>query len=66
MAAPANGGGAQTNGRAIFTVTDSVDQPRLKGQGRMKRTRFSIRRQLQKHGLTQADSDSELEEEESE
>ncbi|XP_056289759.1 phospholipase D1 isoform X2 [Pseudoliparis swirei] len=64
MAAPANGGGAQTNGRAIFTVTDSVDQPRLKGQGRMKRTRFSIRRQLQKHGLTQADSDSELEEEE--
>uniref|UniRef100_A0A8C3B0B9 Phospholipase n=1 Tax=Cyclopterus lumpus TaxID=8103 RepID=A0A8C3B0B9_CYCLU len=66
MAAPANGagGGAQTNGSAIFTVTDSVDQPRLKSQGRMKRTRFSIRRHLQKHGLAQADSDSELEEEE--
>uniref|UniRef100_A0A8C3B065 Phospholipase n=1 Tax=Cyclopterus lumpus TaxID=8103 RepID=A0A8C3B065_CYCLU len=55
---------SHTNGSAIFTVTDSVDQPRLKSQGRMKRTRFSIRRHLQKHGLAQADSDSELEEEE--
>ncbi|KAM3593265.1 uncharacterized protein V6R79_008759 [Siganus canaliculatus] len=56
-APPANG--AQTNGRGIFTVMDSVDQPKLKGQGRMKRTRFSIRKHLQKHGLAQADSDSD-------
>lgn len=66
--ASANGSGAvsQGNGKGIFTVTDSVDQPKLKGQGRMKRTRFSIRRQLQKHGLAHADSDSDLENEESE
>lgn len=68
MAAPANGSGAvsQSNGKGIFTVTDSVDQPKLKGQGRMKRTRFSIRRHLQKHGLAHADSDSDLESEDSE
>lgn len=69
MAAPANGSGGgapQSNGKNIFTVTDSVDQPRLKGQGRLKRTRISIRRHLQKHGLASADSDSDLEDEESE
>ncbi|KAI4806430.1 hypothetical protein KUCAC02_017256 [Chaenocephalus aceratus] len=67
MAAPANGSGGgapQSNGKNIFTVTDSVDQPRLKGQGRLKRTRISIRRHLQKHGLASADSDSDLEDEE--
>ena len=32
----------------------------------MKRTRFSIRRHLQKRGLAHADSDSDLEEEDSE
>uniref|UniRef100_A0AAQ5Z5A0 Phospholipase n=1 Tax=Amphiprion ocellaris TaxID=80972 RepID=A0AAQ5Z5A0_AMPOC len=53
------------NGKGIFTVTDSADQPKLKGQGRLKRTRFSIRRHLQKHGLAHADSDSDLEEDES-
>ncbi|CAB1435831.1 unnamed protein product, partial [Pleuronectes platessa] len=65
-AAPPNGGGSasQSNGKTIFTVTDSVDQPKLKSQGRMKRTKFSIRRHLQKHGLAQADSDSDLEAEE--
>ncbi|XP_022623455.1 phospholipase D1-like [Seriola dumerili] len=65
-AASSNGSGAvsQTNGKNIFTVTDSVDQPKLKGQGRPKRTRFSIRRHLQKHGLAQPDSDSDLEAEE--
>ena len=68
MAASANGSGAvsQSNGKGIFTVTDSVDQPKLKGQGRMKRHRFSIRKHLQKHGLAHADSDSDLEDEESE
>lgn len=67
-ASPTNGSGAapHSNGRGIFTVTDSMDQPKLKGQGRMKRTRFSIRRHLQKHGLAQADSDSDLENEDSE
>ncbi|XP_047193847.1 phospholipase D1 isoform X2 [Hippoglossus stenolepis] len=66
-AAPPNGSGAvsQSNGKSIFTVTDSVDQPKLKSQGRMKRTKFSIRRHLQKHGLAQVDSDSDLETEES-
>ncbi|XP_060949464.1 phospholipase D1 [Limanda limanda] len=65
-AAPPNGSGAgsQSNGKTIFTVTDSGDQPKLKSQGRMKRTKFSIRRHLQKHGLAQADSDSDLEAEE--
>uniref|UniRef100_A0AAQ5X8B5 Phospholipase n=1 Tax=Amphiprion ocellaris TaxID=80972 RepID=A0AAQ5X8B5_AMPOC len=66
LATPANGSRAtsQSNGKGIFTVTDSADQPKLKGQGRLKRTRFSIRRHLQKHGLAHADSDSDLEEDE--
>lgn len=54
------GGGAQKNGKVISTVTDSADQPKLKGQGK-KRTRFSIKRHLQKHGLAQADSVSSVE-----
>ncbi|KAG7231352.1 hypothetical protein INR49_012192, partial [Caranx melampygus] len=62
-AAPSNGSGAastsRTNGKNIFTVTDSVDQPKLKGQGKAKRSRFSIKRHLQKHGLAHADSDSD-------
>ncbi|XP_071340593.1 phospholipase D1 [Trachinotus anak] len=64
--ASSNGSGvaSQTKGKKIFTVMDSVDQPKLKGQGRTKRTRFSIKRHLQKHGLAQADSDSDLEAEE--
>uniref|UniRef100_A0A4W6G1S7 Phospholipase n=1 Tax=Lates calcarifer TaxID=8187 RepID=A0A4W6G1S7_LATCA len=59
QASPSNGSGAQSNRKGIFTVMDSVDQPKLKGQGKMKRNRFSIRRHLQKHGLAQADSDSD-------
>ncbi|XP_075905242.1 phospholipase D1 [Nelusetta ayraudi] len=55
--------GVQDN-KGVFTVMDSLDQPRLKGQGRMRRTRFSIRRHLQKHGLASVNSDSDLEEEE--
>lgn len=67
-ASPANGGGAasQNNGKGIFSLSDSVDQPKLKGQGRLKRTRFSIRRHLQKHGLAPADSDSDLDNDENE
>ncbi|XP_068603963.1 phospholipase D1-like [Brachionichthys hirsutus] len=66
MAAPANGGGAisQTERKGIFTVMDSADQPKLKGQGRMKRTRLTIKRHLQKHGLAHTDSDSDLDKEE--
>uniref|UniRef100_A0A673MSN0 Phospholipase n=1 Tax=Sinocyclocheilus rhinocerous TaxID=307959 RepID=A0A673MSN0_9TELE len=43
-----------TNGKSL--PVDTVDQPKLKGQGKTKKTRFSIRRHLQKHGLAPADS----------
>uniref|UniRef100_A0A672QI43 Phospholipase n=1 Tax=Sinocyclocheilus grahami TaxID=75366 RepID=A0A672QI43_SINGR len=36
------------------------DQPKLKGQGKTKKARFSIRRHLQKHGLAPADTAQEL------
>uniref|UniRef100_A0A672ZA81 Phospholipase n=1 Tax=Sphaeramia orbicularis TaxID=375764 RepID=A0A672ZA81_9TELE len=64
LASANSGGVSQSNGKGIFTVTDSGDQPKLKSQGRMRRTRFSIRKHLQKHGLAQADSDSDLDAEE--
>uniref|UniRef100_A0A8C2IC25 Phospholipase n=1 Tax=Cyprinus carpio TaxID=7962 RepID=A0A8C2IC25_CYPCA len=44
-----------TNGKNL--PVDTADQPKLKGQGKTKRTRFSIRRHLQKHGLTEAAQD---------
>lgn len=67
MAAAANGAASQSDRKGVFTVmVDSADQPRLKGHGRIRRTRFSIKRHLQKHGLASADSDSDLEEEEEE
>uniref|UniRef100_A0AAX7T709 Phospholipase n=1 Tax=Astatotilapia calliptera TaxID=8154 RepID=A0AAX7T709_ASTCA len=68
MAAQANGSGtfSQSNGKGVFTVADSMDQPRLKSHGRLRRTRMSIRRHLQKHGLAHPDSDSDLEHEECE
>uniref|UniRef100_A0A3Q3R1V6 Phospholipase n=1 Tax=Monopterus albus TaxID=43700 RepID=A0A3Q3R1V6_MONAL len=68
MAAPADGSSDvfQSNGRGFSTVTDSVEQPRLRSTGKWKRSRFSIRKHLQKHGLAQADSDSDLDTEESE
>lgn len=58
-----NNGGApsKSNGKTIFTVADSVEQPKLKGQGRIRRSRFSIKKHLQKHGLAQPDSDSDIE-----
>lgn len=59
-AAPAS----QANGKGVFSLSDSMDQPKLKGQGRLKRTRMSIRRHLQKHGLAPADSDSDLDDHE--
>ncbi|XP_016521110.1 phospholipase D1-like [Poecilia formosa] len=61
-AAPSGGGGQNK----VFSVMDSGDQPKLKSQGRMRRTRMSIKKHLQKHGLARADSDSDLEEEEEE
>ncbi|CAL1596388.1 unnamed protein product [Knipowitschia caucasica] len=54
----AGGAAAHTNGKGVVTV-DSGDQPKLKGQGRLKRTRLSIKRHLQKHGFTHRDSDSD-------
>ncbi|XP_047468224.1 phospholipase D1 isoform X2 [Mugil cephalus] len=66
MAAPSNGSSTvpQSNKKGVFTVMDSVDQPKLKGQGKMKRTRFSIKKHLQKTFLARGDSDSDLENEE--
>ncbi|XP_035980850.1 phospholipase D1 [Fundulus heteroclitus] len=60
------GGGdvSQSQGKGVTSVTDSTDQPKLKGQGRLKRTRMTIKKRLQKHGLARPDSDSDLEEEE--
>ncbi|XP_045926803.1 phospholipase D1-like [Micropterus dolomieu] len=66
MASPANGSSTVSHDdkNGVFTVADSVDQPKLKNHGRAKRM-FSIRRHLQKHGLAHANSDSDLENEES-
>ncbi|XP_045901079.1 phospholipase D1-like isoform X2 [Micropterus dolomieu] len=65
MASPANGSSTVSHDdkNGVFTVADSVDQPKLKNHGRAKRM-FSIRRHLQKHGLAHANSDSDLENEE--
>ena len=49
-----------TNGKGV-QAADSLDQPKLKGQGRGKRTRFSIRRHLHKRGMSHADSVSSVE-----
>ncbi|XP_065114500.1 phospholipase D1 isoform X1 [Paramisgurnus dabryanus] len=55
MAASSNGSSAaHSNGKS--RPVDTADQPKLKGQGKIKKTRFSIRRHLQKHGLAHADS----------
>ncbi|KAF3703833.1 Phospholipase D1 [Channa argus] len=63
---PASGGSAtcERNGTGFSTVTDAVEQPRMKGHGKLRKNRFSIKRHLQKHGLAQPDSDSDLETEE--
>lgn len=58
MAAPNGPGPAQSNGKSLGT--DSVEQPKLKGYGKNKRNRFSIRKHLQKHGLAPADSVSSI------
>uniref|UniRef100_A0A8B9K3W9 Phospholipase n=1 Tax=Astyanax mexicanus TaxID=7994 RepID=A0A8B9K3W9_ASTMX len=46
------------NGKAIGT--DTVELPKLKGYGKTRRNRFSIRKHLQKHGLAPADSVSSI------
>uniref|UniRef100_A0A8B9K244 Phospholipase n=1 Tax=Astyanax mexicanus TaxID=7994 RepID=A0A8B9K244_ASTMX len=59
MAAPSNGPApAHSNGKAIGT--DTVELPKLKGYGKTRRNRFSIRKHLQKHGLAPADSVSSI------
>ncbi|XP_066502961.1 phospholipase D1 [Hoplias malabaricus] len=47
-----------SNGKSLGT--DPVEQPKLKGYGKHKRNRFSIRKHLQKHGLAPADSVSSV------
>ncbi|XP_077365786.1 phospholipase D1-like [Festucalex cinctus] len=59
MAPQANGNGSGY-GNAAFSADDTVAQPKIKGQGRMRRAKMSIKRHLQKHGLAHADSDDEL------
>uniref|UniRef100_A0A671QBH1 Phospholipase n=1 Tax=Sinocyclocheilus anshuiensis TaxID=1608454 RepID=A0A671QBH1_9TELE len=60
MASQSNGPSmVHTNGKSLHV--DTADQPKLKGQGKTKKTRFSIRRHLQKHGLAPADSVSSVE-----
>ncbi len=60
MASQSNGPSTvHTNGKSL--PVDTVDQPKLKGQGKTKKTRFSIRRHLQKHGLAPADSVNSVE-----
>ncbi|KAL2085276.1 hypothetical protein ACEWY4_018596 [Coilia grayii] len=56
---PVGNGPSASNGNGV-PVPDALDQPKLKGQGRGKRTRFSIRRHLHMRGLTQADSVSSV------
>uniref|UniRef100_A0A672KXJ8 Phospholipase n=1 Tax=Sinocyclocheilus grahami TaxID=75366 RepID=A0A672KXJ8_SINGR len=59
MASQSNGPSTvHTNGKSL--PVDTVDQPKLKGQGKTKKTRFSIRRHLQKHGLAPADTAQDL------
>uniref|UniRef100_A0A4W5JDJ2 Phospholipase n=1 Tax=Hucho hucho TaxID=62062 RepID=A0A4W5JDJ2_9TELE len=50
---------APTSSSAALVV-DSGDQPKLKGLGRIRRTGFSMKRHLQKHGLAHADSVSSV------
>lgn len=57
-ASPINGP-AQSNGKG-GPASDSVDQPKLKGQGRGRRGRFSIRHRLHRRGLSPADSVSSI------
>ncbi|XP_041717611.1 phospholipase D1 [Coregonus clupeaformis] len=62
MATAPTDGSAPSNGKgAAALVVDSGDQPKLKGLGRIRRTRFSMKRHLQKHGLVHADSLSSVE-----
>uniref|UniRef100_A0A672QHL2 Phospholipase n=1 Tax=Sinocyclocheilus grahami TaxID=75366 RepID=A0A672QHL2_SINGR len=59
MASQSNGPSmVHTNGKSL--PVDTADQPKLKGQGKTKKARFSIRRHLQKHGLAPADSVSSV------
>ncbi|XP_051909778.1 phospholipase D1-like isoform X2 [Hippocampus zosterae] len=60
VATVANGKGDGSYGNAAFSADDTVVQPKIKGQSRMRRAKMSIKRHLQKHGLVHADSDDEL------
>ncbi|XP_055738046.1 phospholipase D1-like isoform X1 [Salvelinus fontinalis] len=61
MATALTSSSAPSNGKgAAALVVDSGDQPKLKGLGRIRRTGFSMKRHLQKHGLAHADSVSSV------
>nr|XP_046148657.1 phospholipase D1-like isoform X1 [Oncorhynchus gorbuscha]XP_046148658.1 phospholipase D1-like isoform X1 [Oncorhynchus gorbuscha] len=61
MATAPTSSSAPSNGKgATALVVDSGDQPKLKGLGRIRRTGFSMKRHLQKHGLAHADSVSSV------
>ncbi|XP_071026316.1 phospholipase D1-like [Oncorhynchus clarkii lewisi] len=61
MATAPTSSSAPSNGKgAAALVVDSGDQPKLKGLGRIRRTGFSMKRHLQKHGLAYADSVSSV------
>uniref|UniRef100_A0A8K9WZD3 Phospholipase n=1 Tax=Oncorhynchus mykiss TaxID=8022 RepID=A0A8K9WZD3_ONCMY len=61
MATAPTSSSAPSNGKgAAALVVDSGDQPKLKGLGRIRRTGFSMKRHLQKHGLAHADSVSSV------
>uniref|UniRef100_A0A674C0K5 Phospholipase n=1 Tax=Salmo trutta TaxID=8032 RepID=A0A674C0K5_SALTR len=61
MATTPTSSSAPSNGKgAAALVVDSGDQPKLKGLGRIRRTGFSMKRHLQKHGLAHADSVSSV------
>lgn len=54
MASPSNGPVKESKGKN--PGRDLEDQPKLRGYGKSRRSRFSFRKHLQRHGLAHADS----------
>ncbi|XP_057680032.1 phospholipase D1-like isoform X2 [Corythoichthys intestinalis] len=52
-------------GNPAFSADDAAVLPKVKGQGRMRRAKMSIKRHLQKHGLAHVDSDDDIDSAES-
>ena len=51
---------AQNNGRTVGGGVNPVEEPKIKGIGRMRKSRFSLYRHLHRHGLHHADSVSSV------